>query len=321
HERVNHPPHTRAVTRQQKYDHQWNKYRQSRLDQFFPGFHHPRFKIPRASQVWKCPVHSPDILASGDCCEVYVLAYRITKDPEMLRRAVYWAKSGLPFVYMWQAPEQKPLMKGGSIAIFGATQYVGSWFARPVQWNGLAYAGALLELAKYDNSLPWKHFAEMITISGMNQQSTRAHDFGCYTDNWGVIDGIECVGCMLSPGGILENVLGILEAPTGVQTEVLVAAGDKRVVINAAPRITEAAVRDGALQFILKYFPGETAQTAVMPLAEPTRIEVDGVELAKRPTLNEVPEGWSYAAETGCLTLKLLFGQGPRQVRIVPAVQ
>ena len=178
-----------------------------------------RFKIPRASQVWECPVHSPDILASGDCCEVYVLAYRITKDPEMLKRAVYWAKSGLPFVYMWQAPEQKPLMKGGSIAIFGASQYVGSWFARPVQWNGLAYAGALLELAKYDNSLPWKHFAEMITISGMNQQSTRVSDFGCYTDNWGVVDGVECVGCMLSPGGILENVLEILEAPTGVQTE------------------------------------------------------------------------------------------------------
>jgi hypothetical protein len=157
----------------------------------------------------------------------------------------------------------------------------------------------------------------MITISGMNQQSTRENDFGCYTDNWGMIDDIECVGCMLAPSGILDNVLEILEAPTGVQTEVVVAAGDKRVVINAAPRIAEAAVKDGVLQLSLKYFPGETAQAAVMPIAEPTNVAVDGVDLAKRPALGDVPEGWSYAADNGCLTLKLQFGTTPRQVRIV----
>ena len=52
-----------------------------------------------------------------------------------------------------------------------------------------------------------------------------------------------------------------------------------------------------------------------MPIAEPTRIEVDGADLAKRPALSEVPEGWTYAADTGCLTLKLQFGKAPRQVR------
>ena len=211
------------------------------------------------------------------------------------------------------------MMKGGTIAIFGATQYVGSWFARPVQWNGLAYASALLELAKYDNTLPWKHFAEMITISGMNEQSTREADYGCYTDNWGVIDSVECVGCMLSPGGLLDDVLEILEAPTSVQTEV-VAVGDKRVVIDAAPRIAGAGIKDGVLQFSLKYYPGETAQTAVMPIAEPTQIEVDGAELAKRAALADVAEGWSYAPDTGCVTIKLGFGKSPRQVRVIKAV-
>jgi hypothetical protein len=279
-----------------------------------------RFRIPRASQVWECPVHSPDILASGDCCEVYLLAYRITKDPEMLRRAVYWAKTGLPFVYMWQAPDQKPLMKGGSIAIFGATQYVGSWFARPVQWNGLAYARVLLELAKYDQSLPWKHFAEMITISGMNQQSTRENDFGCYTDNWGVVDGVECVGCMLAPTGILENVLEILEAPTSIQTEVL-GIGDKRVVINAAPRISGATAKNGAIEFGLKYFAGETAQTTVMPVSEPDRIEVDGLALPRHTSLDGATEGWSYSADIGCLTIKLRFDKVERQVRVVTKAQ
>ena len=47
---------------------------------------------------------------------------------------------------------------------------------------------------------------------------------------------------------------------------------------------------------------------------------MDGADLAKRPVLSEVPEGWSYATDTGCLTLKLQFGKGPRQVRIIKAV-
>jgi len=60
------------------------------------------FKVPRASQVWEVPLHTPDILASGDACDVYLTAYELTGKPELLQRAVYWAKTGLPFVYMWE---------------------------------------------------------------------------------------------------------------------------------------------------------------------------------------------------------------------------
>lgn len=277
-----------------------------------------QFRVPRASQVWECPVHAPDILASGDCCEVYTLGYRLTGDPELLKRAAYWAKTGLPFVYLWQARDQKPFMKGATIPIFGGSFYVGSWFARAVQWNGLAYASALLELSKYDQSLPWKHFAEMITLSGMNQQSTRPADYGCYTDNWGTIDGAECVGCMLSPGGILNNVLDLLGAPHGVQTQI-VGDKDKRLVINSAPLISAAKLQDGILQFSLAYDAGCTAYTTVLPLAEPVQVEVDGTELTQRPTLTDLPEAWAYDPALGCLTLKLRYGQGPREVRITKA--
>ena len=129
---------------------------------------------------------------------------------------------------------------------------------------------------------------------------------------------------------LLENVLEILEAPTGVQTEVVATADDRRLVINAAPRITDATVVDGALQLSLRYFPGATAQTAIMPIAEPARIEVDGTELARQPAREGAAEGgaaeggaaegWSYAADIGCLTIQLRFGQTPRAVRIAEAL-
>ena len=64
-----------------------------------------------------------------------------------------WAKRGLPFIYLWSDSE-KPYLVGASIPVFGATWYRGSWFGRPVQWNGLRYAIALLRLSEHDDSLP-----------------------------------------------------------------------------------------------------------------------------------------------------------------------
>ncbi|MBM3958029.1 MAG: hypothetical protein FJ313_08265, partial [Gemmatimonadetes bacterium] len=274
-----------------------------------------QFTVPRASQVWEVPVHTPDILAAGDACDVYLTAYKLTGDKHLLERAAYWAKTGLPFVYMWQAPEARPLMKGGSIAVFGGSFYVGSWFARPVQWNGLAYARSLLELAKYDNSLPWRHFAEMITISGMNQQSTREKDYGTYTDNWDVIDDVECVGCMLGPGGILANVEELMGVPAGMRTEI-VQDGAQPICINAAPIVSDATLAGGTLTFGLRYDAGNTAYAALMPVAEPAGIEVDGKAL---PRAEGSEEGWSYREGLGCLTLKLRFGETVRKVRITGA--
>lgn len=277
-----------------------------------------RFLIPRASQVWEVPVHTPDVLASADCCEVYLMAYKLTGDEAMLRRAVYWARTGLPFIYMWRAPEQRTLMLGASIPVFGATFYTGSWFARPVQWNGLEYARVLLDLANYDKSLPWRHFAEMITISGINQQSTRPKDYGTYTDNWDVIRDVEQTGCMLAPGRILGNVLDLMGVPTGVRTEI-VRTGGKRIAINSAGPVADARMANSALEFKLSYDPGQTAYTTVMPVAEPVQVEVDGVELPMRPDPIDLPQGWSYRKDLGCVTLKLAYDKAPRTVRIIKA--
>jgi hypothetical protein len=277
-----------------------------------------RFVIPRASQVWEVPVHTPDVLASGDCCEVYLMAYKLTGDEAMLRRAVYWARTGLPFIYLWQAPEQRPLMLGASIPVFGATFYTGSWFARPVQWNGLEYARVLIDLAKYDKSLPWRHFAEMITISGINQQSTRPKDYGTYTDNWGVIDDVECTGCMLAPGRILGNVLDLMGVPSGVYTEVARSEG-KRIAISSAGPISDVKLQRSVLEFKLSYDAGRTAYSALMPIAEPVQVEVDGLELAMRPNPIDLPQGWSYRKDLGCVTIKLAYDKTPHTVRIIKA--
>ncbi len=276
-----------------------------------------RFKVPRASQVWEVPVHTPDILASANACEAYLMGYKLTGDRALLERAVYWARTGVPFVYLWQAPEQRDLMKGGSIAVFGASFYTGSWFARPVQWNGLEWARVLLDLARCDDTLPWRHFAEMVTISGINQQSTREADRGTYTDNWDVIKDIECTVCMLAPGRIMTNSLDLLGVPTGTRTEVVLCEG-KPVSITAAQLVSDARVSGDRLELSLRYDAGYTSYTVIMPMAEPRVVLVDGQPLARCAEPVEEDEGWSYDEGPGCVTLKLRYGAEARRVSLSP---
>ena len=79
-----------------------------------------RFTVPRGVNTWEVPKYTPDIQAAGLAIWCYLEAYQISGDPEHLERAKYWARTGVPFVYLWQAPN-RAIMTGGTVAVFGAT--------------------------------------------------------------------------------------------------------------------------------------------------------------------------------------------------------
>ena len=268
-----------------------------------------RFRVPRASQIWEVPMHCPDVFTSANACEAYLIAHELTSKREYLDRAVYWARTGLPFIYLWQAEGAPRFMMGASIAVFGTSMYRGGWYKRPVQWCGLALARVFLRLAEYDDSLPWRHFVEMMVISALHQQSTAPKDFGCYPDAWDLVT-LDKSTIMINPGRLLIPIFELLGTSQELaHRAVQDPATSLPICISSGPRISGERLDDGRLTLELSYDAGATGCTTVMPTREPAGVTVDGKALARG-------EGWSYEPALGCIVLRLRFGESPRPVAI-----
>ncbi len=286
-----------------------------------------QFRVPRAAQVWEVPVHTPDILASSDACEAYLEGYLITGDQKYLDKAVYWAWTGLPFLYTWDV-EGFEFLKYASIPVFGATWFRGSWFGRPVQWNGLRYAYALLQLAEYDDSLDWAKIARGVTISAMYQQSTDEDDKALWPDNISAIDKRKS-GWIFAPRSILKNVYKMMDMqPTPVTvcvpdppamrsvlaTPGAVALGLMR--ITAAATISDASFHDRTLTCKVTYTPPQTGYVVICDVSKPTEVRVNA-EVAAEVSLPRAgaPPCWRYLGGLSLVELRLK-GSGEHTIEL-----
>ena len=126
--------------------------------------------VPRGAQTWEIPLHTPDILASAHMLRANVLGYELTGDREFFDEARYWAWSGVPFVYLDRPTDTGRVGMYATIAVLGASNWVApNWIGLPVQWCGLVYADALLDLWFHDKDVRWKLLADGIVSSGYQQ--------------------------------------------------------------------------------------------------------------------------------------------------------
>ena len=274
-----------------------------------------RFNIPRAAQVWEVPVHTPDVLASAHATQAYLEAYKITEEDSYLDAAIYWAYTGLPFVYLWQDDEM-PYMLYASIPVFGATWFTHSWFGVAVQWNGLDYAYALFNLAEYDDSLPWRKIAEGLTVSGLYQQETSAKYLGLYPDAYNLMDKTTSAW-KLSPRQIVRNLFVMMGYPAEPVTAI-VRQGDKKVHLNAVVPIEKPELSDKLLAFFLNYPTGMDGYVMIAGLDKPGQdAVVKNQQIMSEVTeLEAVAEGWKYDERYGLLFMKIKQGSGEISIAI-----
>lgn len=270
-----------------------------------------RFRMPRGAQSWEVPLHSPDLLASAQAVEALVLAHRITEQATPLRQAVYWAETGLPFVYAWDASEPGPdAMRYATVPAFGSSFFSGTWMGRSLQWVGLEYASTLLRLAPHDRTHPWKQIAEGITLRAMREQTLNPKCPGCFPDHLDMTNGWFSYQLMLSPQRILRNVFLLIGHDPEPQVA-MVSLGKEATQfasIVAAGRVTGIQRRGEDLVFSVAYPAGQTSYVAVVGLTEPM-----AVRLGDR----EVPKGERpYDPDLRATILRLSHGDVPLAVTL-----
>ncbi len=288
-----------AILRYARITGDWEAYRQMIKTLEFME----QFRVPRAAQVWEVPVHSPDILAAAEAAEAYLEAYRFSGEKRWLRNAVTWARRGLPFVYLWNDPE-KPFLVGASIPVFGASWMQASWFGRPVQWNGLRYAEALLELAEYDQSYPWRQIATALTHSAIHQQDMEGENVALWPDSIGAVQGDKSAW-VFAPRMIITNILKLMGRDEHIRTAI-VGAGERRLHISANAALSEAKWDGSTCTFRVTYPAGEQGTVVVFNTAKPQAVMLDGKTLTERADLEGGSEpGWRYESGTCCLSVRV----------------
>ncbi len=265
---------------------------------------------PEGAQTWELPLHVPDLLASAWVSQALVEGYYLTGETRYLESAQRWALSGLPFIYMWNAPD-RDIMRYTTVPVFGATNYNYPWFGKPVMWNGLDYAIGLhnladaLETAQIKSTLDWRKVAEGITIATLQMQASEGQFKGMYPDAWDVVTGEEAYSWWLIPSYLEQNILLVQgEQRSQVNTRI-VTDGDTSLHVSSVQPDFAASLVSGTLTVDMPAFAEDATTMMISPVLQlPSEVRIDGQSV-------DVNVGWSNQAGAWQWTLGMVLVKVP----------
>lgn len=205
---------------------------------------------PRGAQTHEIPLHTPDILASANLVRAYTLGYELTGDQHFLTEAIYWAWTGVPFVYLTK-PTSQPVGSYATTGVFGATfWHTPNWMGLPVQWCGLVYSDALYRLLQHDPKGPWKQIADGITTSGIQQSwpHTEKDLQGLLPDYYHLETQMRD-GVAINPGTLQANAIHLLGGPEIYDFHVFRKNG---LIVHAPGTISDVQEKLGQVSFTVK---------------------------------------------------------------------
>jgi len=265
-----------------------------------------RFIVPRGLNTWEVAKHTPDIQAAGLALWCYLEAYQITGEKRFLEQAKYWAKTGVPFVYLWEAPD-RPVMQYGTIPVFGTTyRRLVNWMGQPVQWCGFPHGYWMLKLAEYDRSFPWRAIGQGQLDSCIEQMlMVRDSKPGMYLDALSLVGKYHVGGAGFEPELYMKGIFLLGGQGVEVDTKVL-HESSKRIHVSTGAVLNSAKLADGgqSLTFELEYPAGEISYATVAGMSSDLKVKKDGRILNRTNDLEAANEGWKVNAD-GLLLLKI----------------
>ncbi|MDW8319731.1 MAG: hypothetical protein RMM08_00075 [Armatimonadota bacterium] len=252
--------------------------------------------VPRGAQTWEMPLHTPDILASAHIVKAYVIGYELTGNPEFLRRARYWAWTGVPFPYLIN-PTGQQVGPYSVISVLGATNWSAPvWFGQPVQWCGLVYADALYWLARLEPKAHWKQIADGITAAGV-QHTWKQDDperQGLLPDFYHLREQ-RSDGPAINPGTVQANAVRLYNLPAVYDYRVLRHSG---VVVHAPGTITVIADQKSLCKFQVKSWIDKPYYVLINGLSKPPQVRLNAQNIT-------IASPHQYLQDTGNLILQV----------------
>ncbi len=233
--------------------------------------------VPRGAQTWEVPLHTPDVLASAHLVRAYTIGYEITGDRHLLEQAIYWAWTGVPFVYLVN-PAAKPVGLYASIPVFGATHWTHSWFGLPVQWCALVYSDALYRLTRHDPNPVWKQLADGITASGI-QQNWDIDDpvfQGLLPDSYNLRPQTRN-GVAINPGTVQTNAVRLFNRPEIYDFRAFRSVG---LWVHAPGAITNINEQSGRVSFKVQGWVEHPYYLLIVGCKKTPRVRIDGKDVA-----------------------------------------
>lgn len=241
-----------------------------------------RQRRPEGAQTWELPLHVPDLLAVPYALHTLLDAYLLTGEARYLEQAERWALRGVPFVYLWNAPD-RPIMRGATIPVYGVTWLSQQpWFGVAVQWNGLVYANALYRLTQVIENprFEWRRLADTITLCAVQQQEWVLGRYpaneGMYPDAFSIVNGTEEYHWNLNPRLLAPCIAQRLRF--AIEPKILIARYGTHKIACTAPGLQSAQVEDSRLNlYIVPPVSGLPAVYLYIAGIENTRsIQVNG---------------------------------------------
>ena len=238
--------------------------------------------VPRGAQPWEMPLHTPDILASGNIVNCYVRGYLLSGNPRYLERARYWAYTGMTMIYFVDPPTAVPNPVGryATIGVIGATNWAApNWIGLPVQWCGLVYAAALADLAEIETDAGqaalWRHLAKGITASGVDQSylPSDGEKVGLLPDSFQLVTQIRN-NPPINPGTVQENVSNFIGIP---YYRVIRAVPGGKTLLHVPGRATAQAPQAGELARVeIAAWPKAPYKVFFSRVQKPSAVKANG---------------------------------------------
>jgi hypothetical protein len=294
-----------------------------------------RFRVPRGAQVWEVAQGVPDIRASALAVQAYHLGYEITGERRYLDEAVYWAYTGLPFLYSWHVPHNhrpaevntspdrnhpqhtripvaelfiepvREITPYACIPVLGTTFYVHSWFGNVVQWCGLEWAWHVIDLTRVVEDKLLRDVADGVVRSGLQQTFDREPWVGLYPDSWDLVTNTGA-GALLSARLTLACLKAQGAVPNWASTWSRgVDLHGKRLLVNGFGTSTRCEVVDGDLVVSVDFTPGSRNELVVAHTSRPRSVTVKG---KKAPHGDGIP-GWRAVEESDVIVVSFVQGR------------